>query len=50
MTRRRLGIGAALALLLIAGYVALALWADERDQRFFMDSESKSWAWADWHG
>ena len=43
VTRRRLGVGAALALLLVAGYVALALWADERDQRFFMASEPRNW-------
>jgi hypothetical protein len=39
--------GVALGLLLVAGWVWLALWADERDQRFFIARERIP-AWA--HG
>jgi hypothetical protein len=33
----------ALGVILLAGYVWLALWADERNQRFFMATESRNW-------
>lgn len=35
--------GAAFGLLLFAAYVALALWVDERNQRFYQASEPRNW-------
>jgi hypothetical protein len=44
MNKALLG-GAALGLLLVAGWVWLAMWADEREQRFFIARERiPSWA------
>jgi hypothetical protein len=45
ITTRRVAAIAVLALLLAAAYVWLAIWADERNQRFFLASEERpDWA------
>jgi hypothetical protein len=36
--------GAAFGLLLVLAYAALALWVDERNQRFYMANEPRNWA------
>jgi hypothetical protein len=36
------------AVVAIAVFVWLTLWADARNQRFYEVGESKSWAWTDW--
>ena len=41
--KRKLGMGAAVGLLLLAGYVWLALWADHRDHQFFIAQEPRNW-------
>ena len=44
-----LGVG---ALALMAGWIWLALWADERNLRFYQATEPSRWqdtSW-DWHG
>ena len=41
--KRCLLAGAAFGLLLFAAYVLLALWADERNQRFYMQHEPRNW-------
>jgi hypothetical protein len=45
ITWRRVGAVAVLGLLLVAGYMCLALWADDRNQRFYIASEQRpDWA------
>lgn len=41
--RRCAFVGAGVGLLLIAGYVWLALWADNRNQQFYMREEPRNW-------
>jgi hypothetical protein len=43
MTARCALIGAGVGLLLVAGYVALALWADDRNTRFYQATEPRNW-------
>lgn len=41
--RRCALVGALVGGLLIAGYVWLALWADNRNQQFYMRAETRNW-------